>query len=288
MKKFIGSFVAAAALLSANLHAAQEPPRIVSADGSLTEIVYALERESLLVGVDTTSTYPQAATKLPQIGYKRNISAEGVLSLEPQVLIATQDSGPDKILRQIEGAGVKIERMSAQASLDAVREKIFAVADLVDRRAEGEALWQKVANDVARAREGLESETNPVKVLFVLSMRSGSPVVGGNDTHAAEIIRLAGGINAVNEFSGYKAMPLESIIAAQPDIVLMMDRRGDHSASEDLLSGPGFNMTPAGKQQNLVTMDGMLMLGFGPRIGQAIKELRKAFYARQANLAGRQ
>lgn len=263
--------------LSNNLVSAQTQ-KIVSADGSLTEIIYALGREELLVGVDTTSGYPNAARLLPQIGYKRNISAEGVLSLAPHVLIATQDSGPDKILRQIEAAGVKVNRYSAQPSLDAVREKILAVAKLVDRQAQGEQLWQRIKQDVSAARGDINHIEKRVKVLFVLSMEAGSPVVSGADTHAAEMIRLAGGINAAQGFSGYKSMPIEAVIAAQPDIILMMDRGGDHSATKALLLGPGFNMTPAGKAQRLVTMDGMKMLGFGPRIAKAIRLLGHAFY----------
>lgn len=211
---------------------AEQAQRIVSADGSLTEIVYALGREALLVGVDTTSGFPVQATTLPQIGYKRNISAEGVLSLEPQVLIATHDSGPDKILRQIEAAGVNVLRYSAQPDLNSVREKILAVAKLVDREAQGERLWQNIEHDVTVARINLIQIEKRVKVLFVLNMASGSPVVSGADTQAAEMIRLAGGINAAQGFSGYKTMSIEAVIAAQPDIILMMDRAGDHGSTK--------------------------------------------------------
>ncbi len=252
--------------------------RIVSADGSLTEIIYALKQESRLVGVDTTSGYPASARALPQIGYKRNISAEGVLSLAPEVLIATEDSGPDKILRQIEAAGVKLVRYSATPSLDAVREKVLGVAQLLNKTPEGERLWQTIESDVSRVRQHISNIDEKVKVLFILSMASGSPVVSGTDTHAAKIIALAGGVNAAKGFSGYKPMPLEAVIAAQPDILLMMDRGGDHGASQSILQGHGFEMTPAGKNHRLVTMDGMLMLGFGPRIAQAISELNHAFY----------
>jgi iron complex transport system substrate-binding protein len=283
MKKLM-IFAISLLFLSNKLVGAQTQ-KIVSADGSLTEIIYALGREELLVGVDTTSGYPKVAKLLPQIGYKRNISAEGVLSLAPQVLIATQDSGPDKVLRQIEAAGVKVNRYSAQPSIDAVREKIFAVAKLVDRQAQGETLWQGIKQDIRAARDNVARIEERIKVLFVLSMEAGSPVVSGADTHAAEIIRLAGGVNAAQGFSGYKSMSIEAVIAAQPDIVLMMDRGGDHSATKALLLGPGFNMTPAGKYQRLVTMDGMKMLGFGPRIAEAISLLNHAFYPDKLELA---
>ena len=254
------------------------PLKIVSADGSLTEIVYALQQQQALVGVDTTSGYPLQAKSLPQIGYKRNISAEGVLSLAPQVLIATEDSGPDKVLQQIAAAGVLVKRYSAAPRLEVVRDKILAVAALLEVEQAGQVLWQKVQREVQMARSGLEQVKRPVKVMFVLSARSGSPLVSGSDTMADAIIKLAGAENAAQGFSSYKPMPVESIIAAAPDVILMMSRGGSHSSSSDIFQQEGFNLTPAAKNKRLVVMDGMLMLGFGPRIGEAVRRLVKEFY----------
>ncbi|NQZ32095.1 MAG: ABC transporter substrate-binding protein [Oceanospirillaceae bacterium] len=256
------------------------PQSIVSADGSLTEIVYALQQQHRLVGVDTTSKYPAQAATLPQIGYKRNISAEGVLSLAPQVLIATEDSGPDIILKQIAEAGVTIERYSAKPGLAVVREKIQGLAKLLEVEAAGDALWQQVSTDVARARAKLSQVKEPVKVMFVLSTAGGSVLASGADTMADAIIGLAGGVNAISAFTGYKPISVEAIVSAAPDVILMMARGGDHGGGEDLLAREGFKLTPAAINNRLVKMDGMLMLGFGPRIGEAINRLVADFYPR--------
>ena len=252
--------------------------RIVSADGSLTEIIYALGQEQKLVGVDTTSGFPLIAKTLPQIGYKRNISAEGVLSLTPTVLLATEDSGPEKIISQLEQAGIRIEKYSAKPGLDVVKQKILGVARLLQVEAKGQALWKQVERQAQEASATLASIEKPIKVMFVLSTGQGSPLVSGSDTMADAIIQLAGAKNAVQGFSGYKLMPIESIINAAPDVVLMMDRTVQHTAKKSILDEPGFKLTPAGINKRLVTMDGMLMLGFGPRIGVAIADLSKAFY----------
>jgi iron complex transport system substrate-binding protein len=252
--------------------------KIVSADGSLTEIVYALDQQDLLVGVDTTSGYPAVAKSLAQIGYKRNISAEGVLSLAPTVLIVTEDSGPDKIISQIEQAGIVVKRYSAKPGLNAVKEKILGVADLLGVPEKGQQLWADVDQQVQQAQAQLKSIETPIKVMFVLSNGQGSPLVSGSDTMADAIIQLAGASNAVQGFSGYKPMPVESIISAAPEVILMMDRGGDHGANSAILSSPGFELTPAAINKRLVKMDGMLMLGFGPRIGIAISQLSQAFY----------
>jgi len=276
MKKYLSAGILCLSTLTTALQGA--PKAIVSADGSLTEIIYALKQEHTLVGVDTTSGYPIAATQLPQIGYKRNISAEGVLSLSPQVLIATQDSGPDIILSQIEEAGVTIARFSAKPGLDVVQDKIMGVAKLLGVEPAGKQLWQNVATDVAVARAKLSGVKTPINVMFVLSARSGSVLVSGSDTMADEIISLAGARNSVQGFSGYKPMSVESIISAAPDVILMMDRGGDHAAGDEIFDREGFNLTPAAKNKRLVKMDGMLMLGFGPRIGEALTGLVSAFY----------
>ncbi|MBN3564348.1 heme/hemin ABC transporter substrate-binding protein [Aliamphritea spongicola] len=254
------------------------PERIVSADGSLTEIIYALGEEHRLVGVDTTSGYPQRARELPQIGYKRNISAEGTLSLAPEVMIATEDSGPDTTLRQITAAGVMIHQYSAAPTLATVREKIIGLATLLDKPEEGHELWAAVDASVTQAQRQLEAVDQPVRVMFVLSNANGSAIIGGENTHADTVIRLAGGVNAASGFEGYKPMPDEAIAAARPDIILMMTREGNHEVNSEILSKPGFAMTPAAAERRLVKMDGMLMLGFGPRIGEAVEGLIRAFY----------
>jgi len=281
VNKLVKVLVAGSVLLASAASLAADKTsdhKVVSADGSLTEIVYALDKQSLLVGVDTTSGYPAQARSLAQIGYKRNISAEGVLSLSPTVLIATQDSGPDKILSQIEDAGITVKRYSAKPGLEAVREKIMGVAQLLNVEEQGQQLWAKVDKQVQQARSKLTDIDQPVKVMFVLSSGQGSPLVSGSDTMADAIIKLAGADNAVQGFTGYKPMPVESIIGAAPDIILMMDRGGDHGADSAILASPGFVLTPAGINKRLVKMDGMLMLGFGPRIGDAIEQLSRAFY----------
>jgi len=258
------------------------PERIISADGSLTEIVYALGEEARLVGVDTTSRYPVAATELPQIGYMRNISAEGSLSLAPNVLIATEQSGPPRVLNQIGQAGVDVAQYTAAPTLEAVRAKIEGVAALLDKKEAGQVLWQQVSAEVELARQRVAHIDKPLRVLFMFSAQGNSPVVGGHNTGADTMITLAGGINVASEIEGYKPMTTEAIVAVRPELILMMKRGGNHTVTtEDVFSKPGLVQTPAARNNRLVAMDGLYLLGFGPRIGQALADLSKAFYPEQ-------
>lgn len=276
VRRAVGTVFSCAALIVPSVQAA--PERIVSADGSLTEIVYALGEEHRLVGVDTTSTYPAAAKQLPQIGYKRAISTEGTLSLSPDVIIATEDAGPDNIVAQLKAAGTDFRIYSAAPSLDAVKEKIAKVAMLLDKPEAGAKLWANVEQQVHRAKQQAAQVESPLRVLFVLSVGNRSPLVGGQNSGADTMIRLAGGVNAAEGFEGYKPMPAEALVAARPDVILMMARPGHTPTAEELFAAPGFAMTPAAERQSLITMDGLKLLGFGPRIGDAIRELNTGLY----------
>ena len=255
------------------------PARIISADGSLTEIVYALGEEARLAGVDTTSRYPIATAELPQIGYKRNLSAEGVLSLAPDTLIGTEESGPPQVLNQIKGVGVHVATFTSAPTLDGVRAKIEGVARLLETDAAGQALWQQVSAEVEQARQRVRNIANPVRVLFVFSAADRSPIVGGRNSGADTMITLAGGVNVATGVDGYKPMTPEAIIAARPALILMIALGGNHAVDpKDIFSKPGLAHTPAARDKRLATMDGMYLLGFGPRIGRAIEDLVRAFY----------
>lgn len=257
---------------------AASPERIVTADGSLTEIVYFLGAEKKLAGVDTTSNFPKKASKLPQIGYKRAISVEGVLSLTPDVLLVTEDSGPPKSLNQLKQTGLNIKTFSSAPNIEAVKEKIIGVAEVLGKQTEGEALWQEVKNKVEASKAKSKDINQPVKVMFVLSMSEKSPIVAGHNTHAESIIKMAGGINAIEGLQGYKPISPEAVAVANPDVILMMARREHSTPAEELFSKPGFMLTNAAKNQRLISMDGMYLLGFGPRIGDAIEELSQRLY----------
>lgn len=257
---------------------AASPERIVTADGSLTEIIYALQAEDTLVGVDTTSNYPENATQLPQIGYKRAISVEGVLSLNPDLLLTTEESGPPKSINQLKQTGLKIKQFSAEPTVEAVQAKITGIAELLGKADKGEILWNDVQSRIEAAKAKTKKVKQPVRVLFVLGMNEKSPIVAGHNTHAESMIKLAGGINAIEGLEGYKPITPEAVAVANPDIILMMARKEHSIAADKLFSQPGFMLTKAAKAQRLISMEGMYLLGFGPRIGDAIHELSEQFY----------
>jgi iron complex transport system substrate-binding protein len=258
--------------------------RVVSIGDSITEIVYALGEEGRLVGRDSTSTYPDAANKLPDVGYMRALSPEGVLSINPTAIIAVEGSGPKETIEVLKRASVPFVFVPEKYTAASIAEKIRIVGKALGADDKAQKLAGQVETELAAA----QAETKDVKarkrVLFILSAKGGKIMGSGTKTAANGIIELAGAENAITEFEGYKPLTDEGIITASPDVILVMDRGGDHSAADaELLANKAIAATPAGETKNIVRMNGQLLLGFGPRAAKAVHDLAKAFYGNEVS-----
>lgn len=287
MSRFFKSFLAATALsalalapVSAQqLHAFADSSRLVAIGGSLTEIIYALEAEDRLIARDQTALYPEAALALPDVGYMRQLAPEGVLSVSPTALLVIEGSGPPDALETLSHAGVEYQTVPESYSPEGVLEKVRAVGQALGIEDKADALATRLAGEI----EALEARTADIadrkRVLFVLSVEGGKIQASGTDTAADGIIAMAGAINAIDDYSGYKALTEEAIIEAAPDLILMMDRGGDHAATdEQLLANPAITLTEAGRNQAIVRLDGAYLLGFGPRTAAAASDLVDLLY----------
>lgn len=253
--------------------------RVLALGGSVAEIVYALGQQDRLVGRDTTSTYPPEVTALPDVGYIRALSPEGVLSVEPELIIAEGGAGPAEAMEILRAASIPIVEVPEGYTGEAVQAKIAAVAEALGVADEGVALSAKVGAELAEAT-ALAAENDPKRVLFVLSLAGGRVMAAGEHSSAAAIIEMAGGVNALDGIEGYSQVTDEAVAAAAPDVILMMTGGGDHTLTDEaVLSNPAIAATPAGENARLIRMDGLLLLGFGPRIGEAVGMLARALAA---------
>jgi iron complex transport system substrate-binding protein len=271
--------VALFALASASM--AQETDRVLSIGGSVTEIVHALGQEHRLVARDTTSTFPPKVTELPDVGYARALSPEGVLSVAPSLILAIEGAGPPETIEVLRQSGVTFVSIPEAQNAAGILAKISAVGAAlgVPERAEALATETRAALDTATARTAQTPEAARKRVLFILSLQGGRILASGRDTQAAAIIEMAGGINAVTGFDGYKQMTDEAVAEAAPDVILMMDRTGDHAIlDEQLFALPAIRTTPAGTAESVLRMNGLYLLGFGPRTAKAALDLNTALY----------
>ncbi|KPP83546.1 MAG: iron complex transport system substrate-binding protein [Rhodobacteraceae bacterium HLUCCO07] len=255
---------------------ADAPQRIVSVGGAITEIVYALGEEDRLVARDTTSNYPEAALDLPDVGYIRRLSPEGILSVDPDLILAQEGAGPPEALEILHEAAIPLVEIPEGFTASAVTTKITAVAEALGVPEKGAELAARI-NDDLDAVQTETSSTAGKSVLFILSMEGGRVLAGGQNTAADAIIALAGGQNAATGFEGYKPLTDEAIIESGAEIILMMDRTGDMDVTdEQLFTHPAIAATPAGQARAVIRMDGMAMLGFSVRTAEAATALSQA------------
>ncbi|MDO9414969.1 heme/hemin ABC transporter substrate-binding protein [Pararhizobium sp.] len=262
--------------------------KLVSIGGSLTEIIFALGEEGRLVGRDSTSVYPEAANKIPDVGYMRALSPEGVMAINPTAIIAVEGSGPPEALALLKSANIPFETVPEKFDRDSIISKILAVGKFLGVDDKAKALADKVSADldaaVAEAEKRPGSERK--RVLFILSLRDGKVMASGTNTAANGIITLSGAINATGDYEGYKPLSDEAIIEAKPDVILMMDRGGSHSGNnDDLRANPALGLTPAVQNSAVIRMDGHYLLGFGPRTAESIRDLSGKIYGKPAHVS---
>ncbi|MEO1018462.1 MAG: ABC transporter substrate-binding protein [Pseudomonadota bacterium] len=253
--------------------------RVVAIGGDVTEIIFALGAGDRLIGVDSTSQYPPEAEDLPDIGYMRRLSAEPIVALMPDLVLASGSSQPEVVLRQLENAQLDVVMIPDEPDVRGVVAKIKAVGDALELKAEASELAADIERTVAEIDMALRHVEAHPRVLFLLNIGRGAPLTAGRDTSAASIIALAGGQNAIDGFEGYKPLSQEAAIAAAPEIVLMptttLEALGGSAA---LFERPELRFSPAAANRQVIAMDGLLLLGFGPRLSEAVTKLAQAFH----------
>lgn len=248
--------------------------RIVTVGSAITETVFALGVGSQVIATDQSSTYPAEVFRLTRVPYTRNLTAEGILSVSPGIILATHHAGPAPVVRQLRGAGVPFLTIAADETVEAAVGRVRQLGLILGREAQAAAIIATMEADLARAeRERGRIGARP-KVLFIHAQGAGSVRGAGARTAANTMIELAGGVNALSGFNGYQPLSSEAIIAADPDVILLMGMSLESLGGESgLLGVPGVRHTKAARGNRIIAMEGHYLLGFGPRMGQAVLDL---------------
>lgn len=251
--------------------------RIVSIGGSITEILFAMGLEDQIIAVDLTSDFPARTAEKESVGYMRSLSPEGVLSVNPSLVLAIEGSGPKEAIDVLEKASVPFVIVPEAHDADGILRKIRFVADALGEKERGEALAEAVSADLATVAAARPTEDRRSAV-FLLSISGGAPLAAGQKTAADAIFALAGVDNALSGFNGYKAANEEVVLAAEPDAVVVMAERSDAMSAETIFALPAFAHSPAARDGRLIALPGSYLLGFGPRTAHAVHELAAGIY----------
>lgn len=257
--------------------------RVVSIGGSITEIIYALGLDDRLVARDSTSIYPPEATELPDVGYMRQLSPEGVLSVEPDAILALEGSGPPETVEVLRQADIPFVTIPETFDRAGVVTKIREVGTALGAKEPAGTLAASIEAELLAAEQATADIADRKRVLFILSIQDGRILASGRGTAADGIIAMAGGVNAVTDYEGYKQLTNEALLAAAPDAILMMRRGGELDLENaDLLANAALAASPAGREENIIRMDASYLLGFGPRTAAAVRDLAEALYGASA------
>ena len=263
----------------ANCSKAKDTSRIVVAGGSITEILFFLNESQNIVAVDTTSNYPEDAKNYPSIGYVRALSAEGVLSLNPTLIIGENDMGPENVLEQLKKTKIELRVLDEKNSITGIEDKILCIASIIGK------------NDNFNRNIGFEKSVSKLKIiskanskknirgLVILMMQGTSPVVAGRNTSGDDFLKMIGSKNTMSSFEGWKPAGKESILLSNPNFILITKRATKNYGSlNSFLKESGIEMTEAARTQNVFSLDGMSFLGFGPRTISSGLEISNKIY----------
>lgn len=260
-------------------HAAPGAPRVVSLGGTLTEAVFALGVGELVVGADTSSTYPHPVRELPMVGYNRAISPEGVASLGPTVVIHTEETGPPAALAQLANLGIELVEFEAPKDVATAKQHLRALGVHFGAEARAAELVATLERDLEELHQRVAADPRRPLVAFLYGRGGGTLMLAGQATEAQTMIELAGGRFPDVGFQGFKPFSAEAIVEMDPEYILMMSQGLESiGGSEAVHALPGVALTRAAQPGRLVAVDDLALLGFGPRMGSAALEVFEAIH----------
>jgi len=264
--------------------AAKEQLRIVSLSGALSETLAGLGMEENIVGVDVTSTYPASLQTKAKVGNTHNLNVESILALKPDYVVSMKERGikPEQAT-QLQQAGVKVWVIDQEYSIEGTKQYITMLADSFHKEDAG----KQMTTAIDAAFTALPKYETQPSVMFIYARGAGALSVCGSNMPMAKMIALAGGVNAGNDFEGFKPLTAEAVVKNNPDAILLFNSGLESvDGPEGMLKVPGVAQTKAGKAKKFIVMDGELLSGFGPRVVDAVKELgEKMHTAEPAKLA---
>jgi len=234
-----------------------------------------------MIATDVTSISPKAAAALPRVSKNRSVSAEGLLSFKPTLVLANEGDVANAVIQQIRAAGVKFIAVKPDYSAAGALRYIQEVANGVGEPASGKALVSRTKISLDRTLELVKKENKGKavpKVLFLYARGTGTMSVAGKGSSLDAMINLAGGKNAIQEFSDFKPYTTEALVQANPDIILLFDFGASSLGGEEaILKLPGMRITNAGKNDRILVMNASLLVNFSNRLPDAILELHRGF-----------
>jgi iron complex transport system substrate-binding protein len=283
MKKLI-IFLPAVFLFSCNQFGKKKEvagaDRIVCVSKQLTEIMFALHQGDKIIGLDLTSSYPAETNEITKVGYHRHLNAEGIISLDPTVVIHQGDVAPEQVMIQLKQVGVPVKVYSAAKTIDQTKDLITTIAHEYGEDSAANRIVHKLDSDLARADSIVQQYLTKPKVLIIhFGQQRNQYFVMGTSSTADAMLKMAGGINAADT-SSFRDLSPEVIAREQPDVILATDFGWDRMGGniEKFKTLPGIGLTPAAKNGKIFRIEEHDLVYFGPRTGENVLKMAQLIH----------
>jgi iron complex transport system substrate-binding protein len=257
--------------------------RIVCISKQLTEIIFAVGGDSALVGVDISSTYPEAAKKLTTVGYHRALNGEGIISLDPTEVWHDGNIAPQQVIDQVKKVGIPMREFKGGNSIDSTKMLIMQVAAIFHNEAKGQQLCDKLDTDMAQLDQARRSYTDTPRVLIVhFGQAANKYFVMTHRGVPNQVLEWAGAINASDTAQKWKDLSAEVIATAQPDVILATDFGYDLQGSlEKFRQLPGISLSPAAKNNRIYRIEEHDLVYLGPRTGENVLKIMQLVHSKK-------
>ena len=260
----------------------EDVSRIVVLNGDITEVIFAFGLGANVVAVDTSATYPVEAAALPKIGYQRRLSAEGILSMAPTLVIGNENAGPPEALEQVRSTGVPVVILEAVDTVDAGARKLRSVGQALGIADKGEEFAAQLEAEIAEVREAAaQAEERPTAVMLYMRGLDSLFLIGRQHL-SHELFEASGAIGggaAAGVMGPFAPLTAEALAAANPDCIVVLTAGLESvGGREGLLRLPGVAETAAAQEGCILDFDDQYFGGGGPRMGQVLMELLRAFH----------
>ncbi len=261
--------------------------RIVCLSKHLTEIVFALGKGHNIVAVDLSSTYPDSAKLLKTVGYHRALSPESIIAMAPDLVIHSNDIGPENVLPQITKAGLNIKAFGGANTIDSAKSLIKELGIFFEITKKADTLIAQMTASINAAADTLKiiniTDTPTVMIIHFGRANNVYFVMSGRNGAGEKMIALAGAKTVKYDAKGARQISAEAIATANPDIIIATDYGYDQMGSMDkfISNVPGIALTNAGKNKRIVRFEEHDLIYFGPRTGENIIKLIKLLHPKK-------
>ena len=253
--------------------------RVVCLSKHLTEMVFALGKGHNIVAVDLSSTYPDSAKLLKTVGYHRALSPESIIAMTPDLVIHSNDIGPENVLPQITRAGLKVKAFGGANTIDSAKLLLKELGKFFGEEKKADSIITAMSAGIAKAANTLQALNikDSLRIMIIhFGLRNNNYfVMSGRNGVGDKMIRLAGCTPALYNGKGAREMSAEAVALANPDIIIATDFGYDRMGSMDkfISTVPGVALTNAGKNKRIVRFEEHDLIYFGPRTGENIIKL---------------